>query len=419
LKIDFIGGTQEVGGSCIAIETANAKLALDYGIKVGEKGFRHFPKDFDATIISHAHLDHSGNLLNLSKGKPLIVGPEITREVTADLLADMVKIQQNNGTEFQYNIKDVQNIKKNWWVCERLALPGMQINLYPAGHVAGARMTHIKAEDKNILYTGDFCLHDTEILEGTKIAHLPKNPDALIIETTYGGKIRPERTKLINYLFKMIHDTIEKKGNVLIPVFAFHRIQEMSKRIDIAIEKGFLPKCNVYTISNLANKITNHFNNYKNSFTKEIRDQKRPFYYRNIKNIYRTKQIKKPAIVICTSGFGHAGASLKLLNDWCDNEKNSILISSGYLPPDSPLKSAKDKGVILENGREKSVTAEVKQIELSGHADKKDLMNLVKTLKPKKTFLVHGDLEQANSFSKDISDITEVHIPVKSDSFIM
>jgi Cft2 family RNA processing exonuclease len=419
LKIDFIGGTQEVGGSCIAVETSNAKIALDYGIKLGEKNIRHFPKNFDATIISHAHLDHSGNLLNLSKGKPLIVGSEITREVTVDLLADMVKIQQSNGTKFKYNKKDVQNIKKNWWVRDHLALLGMQIDLYPAGHVAGAKMTSIKADGKNILYTGDFCLHDTEILEGANINNLPKDLDALIIEATYGGKNRPKRNKLINNLLKIILETIEKKGNVLIPAFAFHRIQEMSKRIDVAIENGFLPKCNVYTISNLAKKITNHFNTYKNCFVKELQGQKHPFFYRHIKNIYRIEQIKKPAIVICTSGFGHAGASLKLLNDWCDNENNSILVSSGYLPPDSPLKKAKDKGVILENGNEKSVEAEIKQIELSGHADKKDLTKLVKTLEPKKTFLVHGDLEQAKSLSKEISDITEVYIPDQSDSIIM
>ena len=73
MKIHFLGGVREVGGSCIAVESNGEKVALDYGIKVGEKVSNQFPKDFDVVIISHAHLDHSGNLLSLSRSNPVIV----------------------------------------------------------------------------------------------------------------------------------------------------------------------------------------------------------------------------------------------------------------------------------------------------------------------------------------------------------
>jgi len=91
LKIHCLGGVREVGGSCVAIETEYEKIALDYGIKVGEVS-DPFPKDFDAVIISHAHLDHSGNLLSLSRGNPVIVGSSITRDVAVGLLFDMIRI---------------------------------------------------------------------------------------------------------------------------------------------------------------------------------------------------------------------------------------------------------------------------------------------------------------------------------------
>jgi len=416
MKIHFLGGVREVGGSCTAIETDYEKIALDYGIKVGEEVTNQFPKDFDAVIISHAHLDHSGNLLNLSRGNPVIVGSKITRDVTADLLYDMIKIQNMNGNHFPYNNHDVDNIKKSWWIRDSIALPGMSIQLYPAGHVAGAKMTSIHAEGKEILYTGDFCLHDTEILEGSKPEKLPKKPDALIIESTYGGKVRLRRNELINQLFGQILSTIERKGNVLIPAFAFHRSQEMAKRIDQAMEDGILPNYNVYTISRLAHKITGYFNNCKQFFTQEIQQQRSPFIYRHVKHLHRTGQIQEPAIVICTSGFGHAGASHHLLTQWAAEEDNSVVINSGYLPPESPLKIAKEKGELIKNGERILVQAEVEQIELSGHADQEELIQLVEALEPQKTFLVHGEMEQVQALSGKISGITDVYVPERYET---
>ncbi len=343
MNVHFHGGAQEVGGSCIAVETDNAKVALDYGIRVGEEDPGSLPQDFDVVMISHAHLDHSGNLLSISKGKPVIVGSEMTREVTAELLRDMIRIKHANGNSFAYTNRDVANIEACWWTRNSIALPGMSINLHPAGHVAGARMISMQAEGKKILYTGDFCLHDTEILEGSRPETLPKDCDALIAEATYGGKARPQRTELVDQFLRQILMTIERKGNVLIPAFAFHRIQEIAMTIDRAMEDGRLPDYSVYVISNLARKITRSFNRHKQCFNGKVAGQRQPFNYRHVKRLRRTEQIREPAIAICTSGFGHAGASLRLLTDWAQDENNSVVISSGYLPPETPLTVAREK----------------------------------------------------------------------------
>jgi len=416
LKITVHGGAREIGGSCIEVQTEDCKVALDYGTKFEESSRNQFPEDFDAIIISHAHLDHSGQLLSLSKKKPVIVGSKITREVTVALLKDMIKVQNQNDYSYPYFKHDANAINEHWWVRDYVALPGMTIELHPAGHVAGAKMISVHSKDKEVLYTGDFCIHDSEILEGCNTKTLPKKPDVLIAESTYGGKIRSPRSELIDEFFRQILAAMDRKGNVLIPTFAFHRSQEMAKRIDDAMKDGVLPRYNVYTISNLANKITGYFNENKDCFTKKIQRQKQPFKYSHVKHLYRTGQIKEPAIVICTSGFGHAGASLRLLTDWAEDENNSVVLTSGYLPPDSPLKSAKEERRFRNNGDEISIKAEIEQIELSGHADQLELVQMVETLKPERTILVHGDLEQAQTLSQEIEKLTEVWIPEKGET---
>jgi Cft2 family RNA processing exonuclease len=415
LNIKMHGGTQEIGGSCIGVETECCKIALDYGIKIDENNPKQLPTDFDAVVISHAHLDHSGSLLNLSNAKPVIIGSKMTRDVTIELLLDMIKIQNKKGKIYSHNNRHVEIIRRNWWSRNSTALPGMSIKLYPAGHVAGAKITHVQSEGKQILYTGDFCVHNTEILDGCNIKKLPKKPDLLITESTYGGKIREDRNKLVEYFFDKLRNTIEKKGNILIPTFAFHRSQEMCKRIDQAMKEGIIPRYKVYTISNLAKKITGFFNENKEYFRTEIQLQEKPFKYKHVKHLYRTSQIKEPAIVICTAGFGHAGASLHLLTKWGTNSNNSIIVTSGYLPPESPLNLAKQNKEFTYKKRMIQVEAEVEQIELSGHADQKELIQLVNSVKPKKTILIHGELEQAKTLAKEIAEISEVIIPEKNE----
>jgi putative mRNA 3-end processing factor len=410
LKIQVLGGAREVGGSCISVETDSAKIALDYGAKLDQEP-KKLPKDFDAVIISHAHLDHTGNLLSLCKNNsPTIVGSDITRDVTVDLLHDMVKIQQEKGN-LEYNDSHAEKVGSCWWNRDSVALPGVKINLLSAGHVAGAKITSIEAEKKRIVYTGDFCLHDTEILHGCRLETLPKKPDVLVTESTYGGKVRPPRHELVDEFMMQLQAVMERKGNVLIPTFAFHRSQEMAKRIDTAIDRGILPHYNVYTISNLAHRINGYFNHNKQLFTKEIKGQKHPFNYRHVKHLYRTSQINQPAVVICTSGFGHAGASLRLLGDWSQDKENCVILTSGYLPPDSPLKTAIEEGFFKTEQEVVKIRAEMRQIELSGHADQNELVKMVTKLKPDRTVLVHGDIEQAELLSEKIGSLTDVCIP--------
>jgi len=417
LKIRVLGAAREVGGSCISVETEKCKVALDYGIKLDEVT-DEYPKNFDAVIISHAHLDHSGSLPRLSKSRhgQFIAGSRVTRDITADLLKDMIKVQTVTGGTEIYDDQVVNKLIDSWHHGDNFSLPGMEVQLHPAGHVAGAKMIGLRSEGKEILYTGDFCVHNTEILEGCPVDLLPKEPDILIMESTYGGKDRPPRNEMVDKLFKELASTMKKRGNILIPTFAFHRSQEMAKRIDLAMQQGKLPKYDVYTLSTLAQKITRHFNANKKLFSPTIQQEETPFEYEYVKYVDKTTEINEPAIAICTPGFGHAGASLALLQQWAEGEDNLIMLTSGYFPLDSPLRIAKEKHYFRDEGEKIPIRAEIKQIELSGHADQQELIETVIKLTPKRTILVHGDLDQAESLSEKISDLTEVYIPEKAET---
>jgi Cft2 family RNA processing exonuclease len=192
----------------------------------------------------------------------------------------------------------------------------------------------------------------------------------------------------------------------------------MAKRFDQAIQDGTLPKYNVYVISKLAHKITAHFNANTQLFTPKIQEQTNPFEYKYVKPLERTADIDEPAMVICPSGFGHAGASLTLLEQWAESEDTTVILTSGFLPDDSPLKAAKEKRRFKSSeGDRVEVAAKIVTIELSGHADQSELVDLVATLKPKQTMLVHGDLDQAEALSQKISDLTQVCIPEKNETF--
>ena len=265
--------------------------------------------------------------LSKSRNKQVIVGSKITRDVTVDLLKDMIKVNEFNGTPLGYDDQAADQVKGSWVPAESLSLPDMNVELYPAGHVAGAAMTGIRAEGKSLLYTGDFCLHNTEILKDATLTSFPRSPTSLFLSQRTVEQLGNPRSELINQMFAEITETMKHRGNVLIPTFAFHRSQEMAKRLDQAIENGTLRHCNVYMVSKLANKITSMFNGYKDLFTQEIQQQSKPFEYKHVEEVEKTTEIEEPAVVICTPGFGHAGASLNLLNEWAEIEENTVIIN--------------------------------------------------------------------------------------------
>jgi len=106
MKLTFNGGAREVGGACTVVETADARVALDYGIKVDEGLVHDMPRDLDAIVVSHAHLDHSGNLLTVADKEIAVIGSQATREITTELLQDLLKIQKTKKYLLKKNLSE-------------------------------------------------------------------------------------------------------------------------------------------------------------------------------------------------------------------------------------------------------------------------------------------------------------------------
>lgn len=420
MNITVYGGALEVGASCIVVETRDVRIALDYGVRVGEAVRTDFPTNLDAVVISHAHLDHTGSLLNLSPTSVPIISTPPTRDISELLLIDMIRVHEKRGEFIPYDVVDVDLLLNHWHILKPyngISLPGMEIQLIPAGHVLGAVMILLKIGNRKILYTGDFCLHDSEILNGLKLEDIPKNIDLLICESTYGAKVRPPREELLDEFYSTIKRVIERDGNLLLPSFAFHRTQENIIRIDRGMLEGVIPYYRGYFMSKLAREISRAFNHYKYYFKDWIRRERKPFKARNIYYAKSLKHVKEPAIIVATAGFGHVGVSRKLLYEWGTQPENAVIITTGYIPEDSPLYSALHKGYVPENGGRIQISAEVKQIELSGHPDQTELIEFISQINPKQTLLVHGDEENAGTLAKLIEDKTNVIIPKPMETF--
>ncbi|RDD52588.1 beta-CASP ribonuclease aCPSF1 [Nanoarchaeota archaeon NZ13-N] len=446
-RIIFLGGTREVGRSCILLKTDESSVLLDCGVGM-DVGTEKYPAiniedfnilDLDAAIITHAHLDHIGFIPYLFrlgwKGPVYLTEP--TRDIGSLSMLDYVKISKMQGKKSLYEAKDIKEFLKHTYTLGYREVtditPDIKICLYDAGHVIGSSMVHINIENKhNILYTGDFKYMPTKLLNKPKT--LFQRLETLIIESTYGGNndYHPPREETEKMFIKDIKDVLKDNGKVLIPVLSVGRAQDILLTLIENIENGELPRVNIYTEGILweTSMIHTAYPEFLSDYVRtmilggENLFEKEYIVKVNPKERDQIIESKEPYIVVSTSGMMQGGPILEYFKRLANDERNLLAFVS-YQAQGTLGRRILDgeKSFIIDSEKIEVKIKYKKYDGFSGHADRREILGYIKHLKPKpkQIFVVHGEhpkyFELVNSIRIKLN--IEAYAPKLGDSLLL
>ena len=447
MKIKILGAGKTVTGSCYSISTKEEKILIDCGMFQGGKDieklnyeeFNFNPKDYNAMILTHAHLDHCGRIPKLVKygfrGK--MFATDATKELALIIMMDSANIAKKD-IEYEnkkrakeglpprkplYNENDVKGAINLFQVVpyqkDIKITKNIIAKFYNAGHILGACCVQIQIKEekqnKIISFSGDLGQKDSIIVK--PIEPINKS-DYVFIESTYGDRQHPEIQEREKEFIRIINESYKKGGKLMIPSFAVERAQEIIYCIGKFQADGLIPKMNVYLDSPMAMKATEVFSKhreyYNESVLKTIKNRKDAFsfpgliYTKTTKESKTLNDIQKACIIIAGNGMCSAGRIKHHIRNSISNNKNTLLFvgfqaqnTLGYW-----LKRGEKRIKLL--GVEIDVKAKIESIEgFSAHADYDELIEWLNNFspKPKKVFVTHGEEEQIKVFSKRISKL--------------
>lgn len=461
MKITFIGAAKTVTGSMHLLEVNGYKILLDCGLYQGKRKiafemnrtFDYFdPAEIDFLILSHAHIDHSGNLPSLvSKGfKGNIYTTFATKDLATVMLRDSAHIQEKdviwvnkkrkkkNQKPFEplYTQEDVINTLKLFvginYHREFEIVPGITVSFYDAGHILGSAITLLNINENGRViqfgYTGDLGRPNLPILKDPE-----KIPDVdfLITESTYGGRFHDDAIESEKKLAEVVNKAAERKAKIIIPAFSVGRTQELIFALNNIFTEEKAERIPVYVDSPLSVNATDVFRLHPECFDNEtaeyIINNRDPFGFNKLKYITEVEESKGlidltgPAIIISSSGMCEAGRILHHLRNNIEDSNNIVLIV-GYSAQHTLGRRIVEKEPIIKIfGEEFNLKAEVMVLNsFSAHADGKELIDYIGQLdksRMQNIFLVHGDEDQQDKFKIRLNSIgfENITIPNRGD----
>lgn len=464
MQITFYGAARNVTGSKHLITTAQGKkILLDCGFfqnrgKDNDRVNRHFafnPTEIDVLILSHAHIDHSGNIPNLVKQgfKGTIYTTQATIDLCNTMLTDSAFIQESdieyinkkrkqNGQPKLEPIYDVDDVEKTMTLFRPVAIGEwkkidneVSFQLTDSGHILGSASVNLKVTEngnvKHLTFSGDVGRYHDLILKPP--AAFPQ-ADYILCESTYGNRLHDYSGDARQKLLDIVLDTCTvRKGKLIIPAFSLGRTQEIIYTLDRYKTEGKLPEIPVYVDSPLAIDATNIMRKHSEFFNLDVRKYMKrdsdPFGFSTLHYVRKVEESKKindyngPCIIISASGMIEAGRIKHHIKNNIENPRNAILIV-GYCTPQSiggQLMNGSETVKIF--GVEYPVKAKVEVISsFSAHADYKELQQYLScqdVSKVRKLFLVHGEYEVQLDFKEKLlqQGFRHVEIPEEGQSF--
>jgi len=404
VRITFKGASQEVGRSAFLVDDGD-KILLDYGVKLTPNGTEYplpVETNLNATIISHAHLDHSGNLPHLfQKQHCLTYMTPPTLDIAKILWFDTLKIAGLEGMDAKFTKEEIAKTEKFTFPVGYNKPMDITDNtsmvFYDAGHIAGSALTELRLRNKTLVYSGDYRYQETRLHEPAKFEQI-KECDYFITESTYGDKDHPDRKQTEKDFVNKVQDTIDNGGHALIPSFAVGRSQEI---IDVLSE--YRVEAPIY-FDGMGQKVARVYMENP-SYLKNPKFLKKALDKINwIKNYKMRKHaLKEPAVILCTSGMLQGGSVYAYLPHLY-NDKNSSILLTGYQVEGTPGRGLLETGKINLEGLKVNVKADVKHYDFSAHAGKEELFRAINKLNPEKVICVHGDKEVTKKFAKSIKE---------------
>ena len=447
MRISFHGAAHTVTGSQHLLEINGHRLLLDCGLYQGRRSetysrnlnFAHDPTKVDAVILSHAHIDHAGNLPNLVKNG--YSGPIYATRSTVDLatimLADSGRIQESDAAWVnkkrarrgespidplytEIDAREATDLLRGVDYDQPFEpIPGVVARFVEAGHILGSAAVSLQIEEKgkktHFWFSGDIGRYKLPILRDPI---LPENVDFLLMESTYGDKPHADPTQAFDEFEEIIGRTLKRGGKVIIPAFAVGRTQELVYNLNVMMFEHDVPRAPVYVDSPLAVNASDIFRKHPECFDAETRefvaearhpalDFKMLTYVRSVEESKALNDKKEPMVIISASGMAETGRILHHLRNNVEDPKNTVCIVSWQAPYTLGRRLADREKRIKIFGEPYTVNAEIATIGgLSRHAGQNLLIDYATNVKKtvKKVFLVHGEEKPAMTLTEKLKE---------------
>jgi putative mRNA 3-end processing factor len=388
LRVGFLGGAREVGRIGITVKSAKTQYLLDYGVMLERQpGFpMHIPpKEVDAVILTHSHLDHSGAVpIFYIEGKRPLYTNKLNLELTQLLIQDFIHLS-GYYLPFEYlELKTMMRSNKHldYGVTEKVG--DMQFQLLNAGHTPGSSSVLIEGEGKRILFTGDFNTEDSKLLTGAKLDC--GDLDAVITESTYANEDHTPRLELEKRFVDSCTDVVDKGGIVLLPAFGVGRAQEIAS---VLTAHHFEHPVILDGMAREASRVIldgKEFLRDPKLFTDTMHKVEWVEGWRD-----RRRALRTPSVIVSPAGMLKGGPSQFYISKVGKKANNAVFLVS-YQIPGTPGRELLEKGICTIDGKVRKIKAAVKHFDFSSHCGTTQLKEVLRKLGGKpKVFAVHGD----------------------------
>jgi len=457
MKIQFIGAVRTVTGSMHLLEVNGFKLLLDCGLFQGRRQEtyernRNLPincREIDALVLSHAHIDHSGNIPNLVRNgfTGNIYTTPATRDLCSAMLRDSGHIQESDAAYMNKwrARKGLPAIKPIYTINDATASlpyfvgigyhrpmsigPGITLQFYDAGHILGSAFVVLDIEEEGrksrLVFTGDVGRKNLPILRDPEPI---EDVDYLIMESTYGNREHETPNQARRILRSVVNDTCRKNGKIIIPAFAVGRTQEIVYHLHQLTDGRKIPRLPIFVDSPLAVNVTEIFRLHPETYDAELNEflskdsHRDPFGFQGLRYIRQVEESKdlnflqESAVIISASGMAEAGRILHHLKNNISEPRNTILIVGFQAEHTLGRRIVERRPEVKIFGEMYQLRARVEVINgYSAHADRNELLEYVESIKGqglKRVFLVHGEEVASSALAASLREVGEFKVSI-------